>query len=208
MKKLLTLLFLLITGVSFAQKVPDYGFNKIRIALSDRIIQADLTPLKSDPVVETDRMYHWSSSNSIHITQGGFSGKLLNGDYVEYYLNKNLKEQGQFKGGLKDGIWKSWNEKGVLIELYSWVDGMRSGKFELFDGDGKLKQTGYYKSNMLHGKIIIYADGKAETVNYRNGKITEKKPSAFFNRINIFKQFKKDSIGKNTVRKQPAKPTP
>jgi antitoxin component YwqK of YwqJK toxin-antitoxin module len=186
MRKLLTLIFLSMVGVASAQKIPDYGFNKIRIALSDKIIQADLTPLKSDPKTESDKTYYWSSSNAIHTSQGGFSGKLLNGDYAEYYLNKNLKEQGSFKGGLKHGVWKSWNEGGILVESFSWVDGSRTGEFELFS--------------------TYTNEGKAETVDYKNGKVIEKKPSAFLEKINIFKRLKKDSTGKSGLRRQQAKP--
>ncbi|MGY3214544.1 toxin-antitoxin system YwqK family antitoxin [Mucilaginibacter sp. HD30] len=162
--------------------------------MADKVVQADLMPLKSDPAVKTDKLYYWSGGNDIHATQGGFSGKVLNGNYTEYYLNKNLKVQGQFMGGLKDGIWKAWNENGMLTELYSWDDGERSGKFEMFGNDGKLKQAGYYKDDLLHGDFTTYAaDGKAETVYYSNGKVT-KKPS-FLGKINVLKRLGKDSIG-------------
>lgn len=201
MRKLLTLLLLFVFGVANAQKIPDYGFNKIRIAMGDKVVQADLSPLKSDPVVQTGKLYYWSSSNAIHTTQGGFSGKLLNGNYAEYYLNKNLKMQGQFRGGLKDGIWKNWNENGVLRELYTWHEGILSGKFELFSDSGKLKQTGYYKNDLPGGKMTTYAaDGKAETVYYKNGKIAA--PSSVWDKINVFKRLRKDSTGKS----QPAQP--
>jgi hypothetical protein len=202
MKKLLTLLFLFVFGIASAQKIPNYGFNKIRIAMADKVVQADLAPLKSDLAVETDKLYYWSSANAIHTTQGGFSGKLLNGNYIEYYLNKNLKVQGHFKGGLKDGIWKNWNENGMLTDLYSWDEGERSGKFELFGNDGKLKQRGYYKNDLLHGEFTSYAaDGKAKSVYYSYGKVTEK-PS-FLDKINIFKRPGKDSTGKNQPTAQP-----
>lgn len=175
--------------------------------MGDKVVQADLVPIESDPAVETDKLYYWSSGNAIHTTQGGFSGKLLNGSYAEYYLNKNLKVRGQFKGGLKDGVWKNWNENGILTELYHWDKGERSGKFELFGNDGKMRQTGYYNNDLLHGEFTTYAvDGKAETVNYRNGKTTEKQSSGFLDKINVFKRLKKDSTRKSSVKNQPAKP--
>lgn len=192
------LLLIFIAGAATAQKIPDYGFNKIRIVLSDRTIQAELLPLKSDPIAETDKLYYWTGSNTVHTTQGGFSGKLLNGNYTEFYLNKGIKEQGRFKAGLKDGVWKSWNEKGLLIKVYSWDEGVRSGKFELFDSGGKLKQAGYYKNGLLHGEFTAYtADGKAEAVYYKEGTMTEKRHASFLNKINVFKLFKKDSTDKS-----------
>ena len=141
MKKLLLVLYL-ITGTALAQQLPDDGFDKIRIAGPDKTIQAELKPVSSDPEMETDRLYYWCSGNSIHATQGGYSGRLLNGKYAEYYPNKNLKELGAFKKGLKNGIWKSWSENGTLTQWYTWKKGIMSGRFVLLDEAGKIKQTG------------------------------------------------------------------
>src|SRR3978361_1257752 len=101
MKKILVLLFCLIPVYCVAQKLPDFGLNRIRIAQVDKIIQAEIDPVSSEPSVKSKLVYYWYSANAIHITQGGFSGKLLNGIYTEYYLDRNLKEQGRFKKGLK-----------------------------------------------------------------------------------------------------------
>src|ERR1041385_2738163 len=40
--------------------------------------------------------YYWYSDNDIKATDGGFDGKLLHGEYKSFYLDKNLKEQGNF----------------------------------------------------------------------------------------------------------------
>src|ERR1700744_5503516 len=89
-----------------AQKIPDFGFDKVRIADGDKIIQAEILPVTHIPVLEDDRFYFWYSANTIHSTQGGFSGKLLNGSYTEYYPDKSLKQQGIFKAGLMMGKWQ------------------------------------------------------------------------------------------------------
>lgn len=189
MKKILILLFFL-SGIAKAQKIPSTGFDKIRIAETNRTVQADLKPVTSDPEMESDRLYYWYSGNTIHSTQGGYSGRLLNGAYLEYYLNKNLKEMGTFKKGLKDDIWKSWNENGILTQLYTWKDGVKSGEFNLFDDTGKLKQVGYYKNDLLEGNVKSYdKDNKLTIVNYHKGRETPAKhSSSIFKKINIFKK--------------------
>ncbi len=124
MKKIVTILFFFISVSVSAQKYQDYVLDKVRIVEPDKIIQAEILPVTTEPRIKSDRFYYWYSSNKIHFTQGGFSGKLLNGGYNEYYLNKNLKEQGNFKKGLKDGAWKSWNEEGTLSQLSIWKNGV------------------------------------------------------------------------------------
>jgi antitoxin component YwqK of YwqJK toxin-antitoxin module len=103
--------------------------DKVHIVDSDQNIQAETIPVNSEPDLYNDRFYFWYSSNRIHSTQGGYSGRLLNGNYKEFYPGKALKEEGYFKEGLKDGIWKSWNEYGNLVEQYTWKKGLLSGKF-------------------------------------------------------------------------------
>lgn len=188
MRKLLALMMVLISGSTIAQKIPSNGFDKIRIADGDKVIQAELKDVESDPDITNDRFYYWASGNSIHATQGGFSGRLLNGKYSEYYPSKSLKQQGLFKKGLKDGIWKLWNDNGKLVELYTWDSGIKSGKFSLFDDQGNLKQSGSYKNNLLNGKAISFDNGKSTTIKYRNGQIINQKPSRFWDRVNIFKR--------------------
>ena len=124
MKKLFIILLFFSSGPAYAQKLSDYGFYKVRLIESDQIIQAEINPFSSEPGIKSDRLYYWYSSNGIHSSQGGYSGKLLNGWYNAYYLNKNLKEQGIFKKGLKDGIWKNWKEDGTLSLVTRWKKGL------------------------------------------------------------------------------------
>jgi hypothetical protein len=185
MKKISILLFV-ISASANAQKIPDYGFNKVRITEGDKIIQVELKPIKDAPDVETDRQYFWYGSNIIHITQGGFSGRLLNG---EYYLNKNLKEQGVFNEGLKKGVWKNWDENGNLIQFYTWKDGVKDGKFTLYYNSGGIKQSGNYDDGLLDGAIKEFDQkGVANVVLYKNGAVVTNKPGTFWQKINILKK--------------------
>ena len=124
MKRILFIICLLISGSVYAQKLPDMGLNKVRIIEADKTILAEMNPISSAPSPKTNLFYYWYNANTIHSTQGGFSGTLLNGQYTEYFLNKNLKEQGIFKKGLKNGVWKSWNEDGTLSQGITWKNGL------------------------------------------------------------------------------------
>jgi hypothetical protein len=108
---------------TFAQKLPDYGLNKIRITDTGKTIVAEIELVPTLHSTKPKLLYYWFSGNMIHVTQGGYSGKLLNGQYTEYYPDKNLKEQGAYKKGLKDGVWKSWNDDGSLAVAITWKHG-------------------------------------------------------------------------------------
>jgi hypothetical protein len=124
MKIILFPFFLLITiGSAYAQKMPEINYN-VRISEADKTIRAEINPIGSKPVAKPGLYYYWYGANIIHSTQGGYGGNLLNGQYNEYYLNKNLREQGIFKKGLKDGTWKAWNEDGTLSSTATWKNGI------------------------------------------------------------------------------------
>ena len=129
MRNIIFIFFCFLCYTTYAQKLPDYGLNKVRITEPDKIIVAEIETVSSSPSIKPNLYYYWYSANTIHTSQGGFSGKLLNGPYTEYYTDKNLKEQGNFKKGLKDGVWKSWNEEGILTSVTNWKHGSEiSGK--------------------------------------------------------------------------------
>lgn len=97
---------------------------QIHIVDSTEEITADIVPVKNDPKIKNDRYYFWYYNKVIHSTQGGYTGQLLNGHYIAFYPDKNLKEEGNFKAGLKDGEWKTWNPKGDLTNVTNWSDGI------------------------------------------------------------------------------------
>jgi antitoxin component YwqK of YwqJK toxin-antitoxin module len=148
MKKLALLLLVLSFGKAYAQRNDDYNdrsnnnsstrgnvyktkstndddFTQVRIIDTTQEIRADIEPYKSEPKIKNDRYYFWYLNKVIHSTQGGYSGTLLNGHYVAFYPDKNLKEEGNFNRGLKDGEWKTWNRKGDLTAVTNWNDGVQ-----------------------------------------------------------------------------------
>ncbi len=201
----LILIFMFSALSAAAQKIPDYGLNKVRITAEDKTIQAEIKPVSSEPEPETDRQYYWYSSNHIHFTQGGFSGRLLNGKYIAYYLNKNIEEEGIFDKGLKKGIWKNWDNTGNLMQSYSWKKGWKEGNYSLFDEHGNLKETGRYHNNLLNGKVIAFGSkGQSSTVYYKNGKLTDASPSKFWHAINPVTWWKNYKLHRK-LKKQQAK---
>jgi hypothetical protein len=123
MRKILFILLLLSSFSAFGQKLPLMGI-KVRIPQQDKVIIAEVNEVAEPKKPKQNLTYYWYSANTIQATQGGFSGKLLDGAYTELYLNKGLKEQGNFNKGLKTGSWKQWDEDGKLKQVTEWKNGV------------------------------------------------------------------------------------
>ena len=120
-------------------------------------------------VIAPEKTYWWFSNNQIQTTQGGYSGKLLHGEYTVFYANKNLKEQGHFIMGLKDGLWKNWNESGVLVSQYTFKAGIANGDYFVYDAKGKLIELGKNKNGKIDGEQQRYIADSVVKVKYKNG---------------------------------------
>lgn len=123
------------------------------------------------PKAKPQRLYHWYASQKVHNTQGGYSGKLLDGDYSSYYPNKQLARQGKYRKGLADGNWKEWRENQRLAKIEKWKNGYLSGKASLYDERGNLTESGTKKDGEWHGKVYTFvtADSSYQWIYYDHG---------------------------------------
>ncbi|AOM76530.1 toxin-antitoxin system YwqK family antitoxin [Pedobacter steynii] len=176
-------LIFLAKGVHAQHYSKDILSHKIIVNQDDCNIVAYVKPTKGLPV-ETDKYYFWFSGNKIRNTLGGYSKKLLHGDYRAFYPNKNLKELGQFYKGLKTGIWKGWNESGKLKEDYTWNFGKKNGVYHKYDALGRVIETGKYNNDVLDGIQTILVGDSTKTLYYDKGVLTtHKSRPGFIKRI-------------------------
>jgi hypothetical protein len=199
MKKfVLIILWLAVVQTVHAQKWPDDGTRKVRITDPDHTIVAELDP-DAHPSLETDRSYFWYGGNMIHSTQGGYSGKLLDGNYQEFYPSKGLKEQGKFKKGLKQGLWKAWDEAGTLTQTITWKRGKKQGDFQYYNAQGTLKQSGNYQDDVMQGKVYNYiGPDSVQVVKYKDGNVAKPAPVTephWWDKIKKIKFKKKPAAG-------------
>ncbi len=166
--------FILISFVVSAQKYtePDEmkTFN-ITVNYDDYTVKTQM--LKDGEKVKTDNelAYLWYKSNKIIETKGGYDGRLLHGYYKTFYLNNQLKEQGEIKYGLKHKEWKYWYSNGQLREVITWKQGRKYGTYMLYNEYGKLMAKGSFKNDLLNGEFCTYdvMGNKADVKKYKNG---------------------------------------
>ena len=184
-------IYLLITNFALAQKMPDSGVNRVRITLADKTLKFEITSASLAIPAYTTKTYYWYGGNQVNFTQGGYSGKLLNGNYYEYYLNKNLKTEGTFEKGLKTGIWKTWDEGGLLLDMLTWKKGVKNGLYKIFGAGGKITEHGTYKLGKQNGQVEYFSGQDSTTiVTFKNGQVMQKDTASFWKKLNFFKHGK------------------
>ncbi len=122
---------------------------------------------------KTAKTYYWFKGGLIHEAQGGIAGDLLDDKFTKMYHSNQLAEQGQFKEGLRVGLWKTWHQNGVLATTLSYSKGLRCGKYFRYDENGNLVENGKFSSDLKTGKWTN-AESK-EITTYKKGVIVKQK---------------------------------
>jgi antitoxin component YwqK of YwqJK toxin-antitoxin module len=109
-----------------------------------------------------NKTYYWYKGGKIMRNQGAFDGKVLHGNFSAFYPNKTLAEKGQFKDGLKNGLWQEWRTDGTLQTYSYWKKSNQTGKYAFFNESGLEIERGRNINGQKHGKIsILSADTTA-----------------------------------------------
>ncbi|PRD46266.1 toxin-antitoxin system YwqK family antitoxin [Sphingobacterium haloxyli] len=108
---------------------------------------------------KSHRLYHWYQSQRVQRTQGGYTGKLLHGNYNRYAANKQLLLQGTYKKGLANGVWKEWRPNHRLVKEERWRKGLQDGNARHYDEQGNLLLRGKMKAGKWHGKVWAFDSG-------------------------------------------------
>jgi|GEM_PF-3957970 len=120
--------------------------------------------------------YYWYMNNTVHFSEGGYSGKLLNGEYKSYYKNMNLRSSGNFRYGLMHDEWKTWYENGLMKSAEQWKKGIKHGSCEYFSENGMIRTMEKYRRGILEGKRMVYKnDSLVEVRRFKNGEEVLKK---------------------------------
>jgi hypothetical protein len=122
---------------------------------------------------KTHKTYFWFKGGLIHEAQGGIAGDLLNDKFTKMYHSNQLAEQGQFKDGLRVGLWKTWYSNGVLASILNYKKGLRCGKYFRYNENGILVENGKFSSNLKTGKWTN--NENKEITTYRKGVIVKQK---------------------------------
>lgn len=81
-------------------------------------------------------------------------------------------EQGIVRDGMKNGMWVTFNEKGVVSQVSSFVNGLESGARMEFSKTGQMEKKTTYIANELDGSFGEYKFGKPiKEAEYKGGQL-------------------------------------
>jgi antitoxin component YwqK of YwqJK toxin-antitoxin module len=84
----------------------------------------------------------------------------LSGQYAEFFISGTLKEKGQYKDDLKDGVWVKYHTNGNKMMEERYKKGITHGWQYAYDESGKeIGKSYYYSGEKLEGKVL---DAKLE----------------------------------------------
>lgn len=183
MKKITLISFLLLSMGVYSQFEIEKTF-KVPIRTSSENINIEVDNTSHQPRVKEDRTYYWFKNREVHFTKGAYAGKLLHGSYESFYKSNQLKERGEFKFGLKDGLWVEWYENGEIKSETNWRNGVLEGTKKIYAQDGAVEIHDY-----KHGEIVE-EERKVEEQRVESDTISPKVDSTIVEPPKVFK-FKK-----------------
>lgn len=192
---IIVFLFLLCGQVIIAQNLPKWKTaDEITLVSGDTVFTftvkepAGFTPSFS-------RTYYWFDQGQLHQSQGGFHGRLVEGELVARSRENGLIRKGNFEHGLKQGTWLDWYANGTVKSKVFWENSQRQGRFFEYTPEGKLAVKGTYKNNQLHGLWIAYHNDKiVNKVRYKKGVLVKKDTASRAKKsFTIFRKHKTDS---------------
>jgi antitoxin component YwqK of YwqJK toxin-antitoxin module len=114
--------------------------------------------------------------NAFHYINGALEGTQYS-YYPKFddYEEIKVMEQYECKGGLKNGVWKSFHKLGTVKAEGNYVEGNKEGVFTYYFINGSIEMKGAYERDLREGEWFFY-NGETANMNkvtYLNGEIYE-----------------------------------
>ncbi len=130
----------------------EYIYQSVHFHTDSTKIVANILAEKKEIKPNLDDYYYTVINRKVYKTRGGYTGKLLHGEYMEQYITGELLTKGTFFLGRKDGVWKVWFPNGELKEVITWKKGGKDGEFREYNNIGELLEKGKFHNGSMNVK--------------------------------------------------------
>jgi hypothetical protein len=148
--------------------------RKISLTKGDTAVVAGILADAKVEKINQIAFYHWYSNGRLYSNQGGYSGNLLHGEYLEYDPEGTLILKGYYDKGLRSGRWTYWYREGSVRETIEYEGGLLNGRTIRYGEDGRICYYATYRDDLLHGEVNTVANDSLFRITYRNGQTRKK----------------------------------
>ena len=142
--------------------------DKLICVESEQNIVQRVWVIENETDIDKDPQNGWFLQyypSGIVAVSGQYINGKMDGKWVYFHGNGEIKNTFQVKLGVMDGPYIECNEASVEITNGQYKDGKKDGEWIWRYETGQLKEIGHYKDDILHGPYAAY---------YKNGNIREK----------------------------------
>lgn len=118
--------------------------------------------------VEHGESLLWHENGQVRL-QGEYVDGVRDGLWLSWHPNGNRRGEGRLHREQRVGTWVMWDENGQKRSQLSYDEGVRHGMSTIWDADGNVIETGEYVRNKKHGTWVTYVDGERTETNWVNG---------------------------------------
>lgn len=130
-----------------------------------------------DKLHEGQWKYYHKASKTLMTLENYKAGK-LEGLRSVYYPNGKIAEETGYKKNIKEGIYKKYTEKGIVLEDSFYKNGQFHGQTTYKDPDGNIVAKGLYKEGKKSGIWQFFENGKLVSQENMSVYRTTSKPKA------------------------------
>lgn len=160
---------LILAGVNIVYAQEFINTRKISLSRDDTTVVAGILADARIDEVHPQVFYYWYANGQVYSNQGGYSGNLLHGDYIEYDQAGKLIMKGAYERGLKSGQWIHWYQGGAIQEIIEYESGQLEGKTTRYTPNGRIHYSAEYRNDVLHGEMTTVVNDTLFELTYRNG---------------------------------------
>lgn len=139
--------------------------KKVEEVVKEKEVVKEVKRVLVDELIKKGEVYYYES-------------KIFNGIMFDVYDNGDLKEEVNYKDGIKNGLSKRWYyENGQLRYETNYKDGKHHGLFKWWYDNGQLKEEVNYKDGKVDG-LGKYWFGNGQLsweINLKDGKFISEK---------------------------------
>ena len=146
---------------------------------------------------------HISSNTGDYVEVSNFVKGVQTGEFSQTWTNGQVRVQGKYKDGNKDGVWIEYRKNGKPEKSTTYKNGERNGEYKTFFTDGTVEKIETYADGQREGltKEFFYDSGKLKAEYNFSNNVKEGKYKMYYD-DGVLREEGRCDDGKEVYRKE------